>query len=163
MIRLKIASVAIAIAALTFPVVASDGVRLRGPNFQVDTLRVYPDQSEGMIGKSRYRVLVDNSAVMLHWSAEPFHHTDRPEIQADAAIAATVIHRLGRVQTSTNQAIATTSVRDGRHEAKIAMGVAGRGQVRCDVFVELNPSTFPGQFTAAGTYQSTVTLTVTAN
>jgi hypothetical protein len=163
-LKIILATIAILIIAVsTSLVVAGDGVRLRGSNFQVDTIRLYPDSAAGLIGKTHYRVRVDQSAVMLHWSASPFRHTAQPEILADASVAATVVHRLGNVQTSTNHAAAKTSVRDGRHAAEIALGVAGRGQVRCDLFVELNPNTFPGQFTAAGTYQSTVTLTVASN
>lgn len=163
MIRFKRILAAIAIAVSTCSVGTSDGVRLRGPNFQVDTIRLYPNEADGMIGKTQYRVRVDNSAVMLHWAASPFRHTDQPEILADAAIAATVVHRLGNVTASANHAVSQTSIRDGRDKAELAFGVAGRGQVRVDLFAELNPNTFPGQFTAAGTYESTITLTVTSN
>lgn len=163
MIRFKRILAAIAIAVSTCSVGTSDGVRLRGPNFHVDTIRLYPDEADGMIGKTQYRVRVDNSAVMLHWAASPFRHTDQPDIQADAAIAATVVHRLGNVHTSTGRTVDQTSIRTGRDRAEISLGVAGRGQVRVDLFAELNPNTFPGQFTAAGTYESTVTLTVTSN
>lgn len=152
-----------AIAVSTCSVGTSDGVRLRGMNYKVETLPAASDGGRARTSKTRYVITVDNTAVLLHWTVSAYHHTDQPDITADVAAAATVVQRIGQVRTSANHTVARSSISDGREKTEVVLGVAGRGQVRVDLATEMDPRVYASPLAAAGTYENAVTLTVTAN
>ena len=136
---------------------------IAGPWINVGTGRGYrismrhTQASDPLIAASQWRVHLQRGKLILRWTCTPFEHTEQPELVSNAVIQARVSSVQGPAAVKPHFARAKTNIASKGKRAGINMLMRGTGKVDLDMQVELSDSR-----AAAGTYCSTVVLTVTA-
>ena len=127
----------------------------RGRGYRIQFRDLELDQP--LTAVSQWSIRMQHGPMLLAWESTPFQHTDDPSILTDTSVSIVAHPTQGPIQITSLNGIDYTDVQRDDDTANVAIGLQGTGKVDIDMRVEMLAPEAP-----AGTYCSTVFLTITA-